>query len=430
MLALGLNKSESYLLACSGGKDSMCLAALLERNGFSYDLIHVNYGLRGEESDADEELVREWSKTNSRFFYCVHASEEMQDRLANGENLQHAARQIRYREFHRVRKEATYHRILIAHHAQDRLEGLFISLIRGESWSKMAGMPLVTEDIARPLHSFSSEELNEFAYLIKLNWREDHSNFGDAYLRNRIRHHIVPFVKEQNAAWLDSLDRLQNDLLAVQNQLDILFEVWKENSISIHKGNVRIDRKRAKEFDSRWLKRWLSEYTSLPSLQISNIPEKGSGQEFHLGDFSLYVERGYLDLRRKSDEEVKDFQLLSAGEYSLDNGQISIEKVKGFPENIQLRGDIAIIDAAKASFPWKVRSWKHGDRFRPIGMKGSKLLSDYFIDRKWSRSEKDSLRLLEIDGEIAWLIGHRLDARFAANDQSKEVYLIRFAENA
>ena len=422
---LGIRAEECSVLACSGGVDSMTLAALMQESGFAFRMLHVHYGLRGSDSRKEKELVESWAETKGLSIRVFDAQQELADALDNGENLQHAARRIRYRELRKERDAHAAGVILTAHHAQDRLEGLFISLIRGESWRSLCGMPEKTNELARPLLGFTKEEIHAHARCAEIPFLEDRSNGTDAYLRNRIRNHIVPLVTAERPGWREQLDRLQEELSELRKRDDGSFERWKEQAVNTTaQGYIQLDRALCSEHP-HYFARWIREYTGSHALKAPKIPPTGSGQQLNFGAHRIQVERDHLLWVSDSEERAEELlQIESEGEFSGMDHQWRVHRSSVEKALQQRDKHKAILDAVKSPLPWTVRSWRKGDRFCPVGMKGSKLLSDYFIDRKFTQLQKEDMRVLTIGGEIAWLMGERVDARFAADARSEKVYVI------
>ena len=422
---LGIRSDVCSIVACSGGVDSMTLAALMHDGGFAFRLLHVHYGLRGSDSKKEKELVESWAQTNGLSIRVFDAQKELSDALDKGENLQHAARRIRYRELKKEREAHAARYILTAHHAQDRLEGLFISLIRGESWRSFCGMPDKTNELARPLLGFTKEEIRSYARSAQLPFLEDRSNDTDAYLRNRIRNHIIPHVMAESPGWKEQLDRMQEDLSALRQRDDQSFERWKNDAVKmLESGHIRLDRSLCSEHP-HYFSRWIREYTGSHTLKAPQIPSSGSGQQLEFGLHRLQVERDHLLCVSDAGEAPEElFQIENEGKFICADQQWSVCRSTGSEAWQSRDKQKAILDAGQAPFPWTIRSWRKGDRFCPIGMKGSKLLSDYFIDRKFTQRQKEDMRVVTIGGQIVWLMGERVDARFAADARSEEVYVI------
>jgi tRNA(Ile)-lysidine synthase len=422
---LGIRSDVCSIVACSGGVDSMALAALMHDGGFDFRLLHVHYGLRGSDSKKEKELVESWAQTNGLSIRVFDAQKELSDALNKGENLQHAARRIRYRELRKEREAHAAGYILTAHHAQDRLEGLFISLIRGESWRSLCGMPDKTNEMARPLLGFTKEEIRSYARSAQVPFLEDRSNDSDAYLRNRIRNHIVPLVMAESPGWKEQLDRMQAELGALRQRDDESFARWKNDAVqALELEHFQLDRSLCSKHPY-YFSRWIREYTGSLTLKAPSIPSSGSGQQLAFGSHRLQVERDHLLWISEAGEVLEELlQIKSEGKFICADQPWSVCRSTGSKAWQSRDKHKAVLDARQAPFPWTIRSWRKGDRFRPIGMKGSKLLSDYFIDRKFMQRQKEDMRIVTIGGQIAWLMGERVDARFAADARSEEVYVI------
>lgn len=424
-----LPPSSQILLACSGGLDSMCLAHLMEKCSIPYALFHANYGLRGGDSQQDQALVQQWAQQHGVTLFLLDAAAALQERLQQGENLQQAARQLRYAEMRRLLQLHGFSRIATAHHAQDRLEGLFISLLRGEEAAKLAGFPPDNGITIRPLYSFTKQQLAEYARFNQLEWREDASNQTDDYLRNRIRHQFIPFFEQERPSWPKQLNRFQEEIGLLNNLRESHYEDWIQTHLQQEAEGWKLARRAFTKIEQLHLQTWLRNLVQDPQLHLPDLPETGSGQHFHFGAYEWQVERDHHFLRKRPATSIQSAPINGPkGSLSLPNGSLTWEKLDAEGLVFQKDRMLAYLDADKAKGEWLVRSYQKGDKFRSIGMKGSKLLSDFFIDRKFSRREKEAVRLLTINGEIAWIIGHRIDARFAADSHSKQVFIAQYQE--
>lgn len=417
------------LLACSGGLDSMCLAHLMEQCNLPFALFHTNYGLRGKDSEQDQIFVQEWAELHGAELLLLNAAEALQERLRNGENLQHAARQLRYDAMRQLLKTHGFVRIATAHHAQDRLEGLFISLLRGEGATKLAGFPPDNGTIIRPLYPFTKQQLHDYAQQNHWEWREDASNQTAHYLRNRIRHQIIPFFDQERPSWPQQLQQLQEEISMLDEMREVHFQDWILENVHEEAEGWRLPRKAFTKIERYHLQTWLRKLVNDPQLHLPDIPASGSGQHFRLGSYEWQVERDHHFLwKGRAESSLTHFINESMGSLALPYGELKWKALAAEDLVFQKDKASAYLDASKARGQWQVRPWQMGDKFHPIGMKGSKLLSDFFIDHKFSRREKEAVRLLTIDGAIAWVIGHRVDARFAADRRSNQVYLVQYQE--
>ena len=229
-------KEKKLLIAISGGIDSVVLTHLLSRLNFNISLAHCNFNLRGTESDLDTVFVKDLAKKLE--IRCFTTSFET-ERIAkeNKESTQIAARNLRYSWFQEIRQENNFDYILTAHHADDNLETFLINLTRGSGLDGFTGIPEINGNIVRPLLKFSREEIEVFAKEEKISWREDQSNTSTKYVRNKIRHNILPVLKEINPSLLDTfsktLTHLQESTQIISDRVAAISKkvVLKENDI-------------------------------------------------------------------------------------------------------------------------------------------------------------------------------------------------------
>ncbi len=415
------SKNDKLLVALSGGLDSVVLLSLFHKAGYNIGIAHCNFKLRGEESDADENFVRSLaSELDIELFVksCNAAEYAEKNKLT----IQEAARDLRYAWFEELSSAASFDRIAIAQHADDQIETFFINLFRGSGTFGLKGMPLKRGKIIRPLLFANRTEIEEFANRNKLEFRKDSSNASDKYLRNKIRHHLIPEVEntspQANLSILKSLHYLQEDAIVLNQLLE-----EKREGLFIPKGEnlvIAIDElSKYKPLDV-WLYYLLKgfgfmrETTNNLALTLQNDETISSGKIFHSATHQLLIDRKHLILQKKNLEEINTEFLI----------QETVRELK-FPIRLKLnieehvynysfedKATMAYFDFDKLQFPLTVRKWRQGDRFIPFGMKGSKLLSDYFIDNKIDRFTKENTWLLLSGKTIIWIIGHRASEDF------------------
>ena len=405
------------ILALSGGIDSMVLADLLLKAKADFVLAHCNFHLRGEESDGDERFVREFAERNGLTIY-VKQFDTMGYAKEHGISIEMAARDLRYAWFEELRQQLNYDYIAVAHHADDQLETFFINLLRGAGIKGLKGMQPVNGPIIRPLLDVSREEIHQYAVEHHLEWREDHTNAETQFLRNKIRHELLPVIdgisKEGRASILKSISHLasENELYRELLQEKLFGIVKKEGEVQwLLTGNSQFS-----FFNAQLLFEWLRDY-GFNSDQVDFIHEAMNGQPgttFFSPTHRLTIERNGLELtpiceQTESSVELAYQQVAKDENYTLDPS----------PE-------VAQLDYDKLTFPLQLRKWEAGDRFHPLGMKGSKLLSDFFVDQKMSTRQKEECQVLTTaDGEIVWVVGKRIDDRFKVTDKTKTVLIAR-----
>lgn len=415
-------KNDKVLVALSGGLDSIVLLNLFLKSDYKQiGIAHCNFQLRGEESDADENFIRSLaSELDIELFVKSCNADAYAEK--NKLTIQEAARDLRYAWFEEISSATSFDRIAIAHHADDQIETFFINLFRSSGIAGLKGMPQKRGKIIRPLLFASRTEIEEFANKNKLEFREDSSNASDKYLRNRIRHHLIPEMQsaspQANSSILKSLHYLQEDARVLNQLLE-----EKREGLVVPKGEnfvMLIDElSKYKPLDV-WLYYLLKgfgfmrEITNDLALTLQNDETISSGKIFHSATHQLLIDRKHLILRKKNLEEIHTEFLIQETDREL---KFPIHLKVNIEEHInnytfEEKASMAYFDFDKLQFPLTVRRWKQGDRFIQFGMKGSKLLSDYFIDNKIDRFTKGDTWLLLSGKTIIWIVGHRASEDF------------------
>ncbi len=406
-----LNHSESYLLACSGGLDSMVLGELLMRAEISFEVAHVNFQLRGEESQGDEEFVREWATRNKKTAHFHRA-----DTTAFAEDsqisTQMAAREIRYDWFEKLRSERKLAGIILAHHQDDQVETIFLNLLRGTGIEGLYGMADKRGQLIRPLLNFSKEEIKDFALQNSIKWREDSSNQKTDYKRNRLRQNVLPeifgFSPDAKKTLLKSFERVKDTGRAFSG----LFDHWLKANLETEEGiqNINTDALLHLQGAGSLIYFWLRSY-GFNSDQCQDIYESiqlgEAGKIFESGDFIVNIDREKIYLGTKTAPFDPIRLEASDIEFELPEGHFEILKTEGNGP-IDLHRENAMLDLEQLQFPLTIRNWELGDRFIPLGMKSNKKISDFLIDLKVPLIRKQAVKVLISNGEIAWVIGYRI----------------------
>lgn len=408
-----MNNDGRIILALSGGIDSMVLADMLLKSKTDFVLAHCNFHLRGEESDGDEQFVREFAERNGLTLY-VKQFDTMAYAKEHGVSIEMAARDLRYAWFEELRQQLGYDKIAVAHHADDQLETFFINLLRGAGIRGLKGMRPVNGNIIRPLLDKSREEIHQYAIENGIKWREDHTNAETQFLRNKIRHELLPVIdsisKEGRASILKSISHLASENELYRELVDEkLFQIVKKD------GEVQ----KASHLSpptSQLLFEWLRDY-GFNSDQVHFIYEAMNGQpgtSFFSPTHKVTIERDGVELTPICQHDNTQVELVYEQHPNDDN--FVIDKS---PE-------VAQLDYDKLTFPLKLRIWQAGDRFYPLGMKGSRLLSDFMKDLKLTTRQKEECRVLTTaKDEIVWVVGRRVDERFKVTDKTKSILKIQ-----
>lgn len=420
------------LLAISGGVDSVVMAHLFHLAGWRCAIAHCNFSLRGEESDGDEEFVK---KLALHYGFEFHLKRFDTEAFAsdNGISIQMAARQLRYLWFEELMKEHYYACTAVAHHADDVAETLLINLTRGTGIAGMHGMAFAKEQIIRPLLDFTREEIIAFAESHRLSWRNDSSNSKELYTRNRIRHSVMPVLKEINPAITDTLNRHASLMSGYEKIIDAYIGTISKQLIRAGQSpeTVILDLQQLDSLPAPEiiLYHLLSPYGFNASECRQILQSRRTGAEFLARGYKLVIGRGSLSIMTTNDSagnqeytihESDAHTDLPGGTLSMERVDVKLVKNKDLPGDFT-RKEVAYLDSSNLNFPLTVRPWRAGDAFHPIGMKGRKLLSDFFTDEKMTPEQKESVLLLLSGPEVVWVIGYRPDHRFRITDQTTSV---------
>lgn len=424
------DKGDKILIAVSGGLDSVVLLDLLFKTGFNISIAHCNFQLRGQESDMDEEFVRNLGK-NYKLKIFVKICDAEEYAKENKLSIQESARELRYKWFKQISIENKFDKLAVAHHFDDNLETFFINFSRGSGLSGLKGIPVKNETIVRPLMFASRKEIEEYANENKLKFREDSSNSSDKYLRNNLRHNLLPGFLEilggSNETLRKSMAYLAED--------ELLFEqlIQQKRQEIIEESDGFQFMKKSKLLSLSPLKAWV--YYLLKPFGFSRsvtddisvgLLENNTGKNYFSSTYRIISDREKLIITTQKPNTKSQVLKIDEGESEIVSPihfQIStFSKPDDF--RIKKENEIAYFDFDKLKFPLTLRSWETGDRFKPFGMKGSKLLSDFFIDEKLSLLEKENIWLLESDEEIIWVVGLRTSDNFKIINNTKVVYKI------
>lgn len=419
---------EMILLAVSGGIDSMVLTHLFQRAGFKTGIAHCNFSLRGEESDLDEELVRDTASGYGVSFYNIKfETKEHAKKL--GISIQMAARELRYQWFEKIRSENNFDSVAVAHNLNDNIETLLINLIRGTGITGLTGMKPVSSRIIRPLLFASRERIREYRDQFDIPFREDKSNSDTKYTRNKIRHLILPVLKEINPA-------LESTLTETAERLSGIYEIVTDQVQKITARSSYQDGMRLK-YNIKNLKPCLQNKALVFELfkvfgitgsnvtDLINVIEGRSGGKIITPTHKLIKNRGDLCIIPKEETDEIYCEINNTEELKRAPGIFSVEVSKvGDDFRITKDNSFAFLDLAKISFPMVIRRWHNGDYFVPFGMHNKKKLSDYFIDNKYALNEKEETLILESAGAIVWIVGERIDDRFKVTSATTEVLVI------
>lgn len=426
------NEGDKLLVAVSGGVDSMVLWHLLDGLGFSYGIAHCNFKLRDEDSDGDEEFVRN-KATELDVGFHVKSFETKVYAQEHGISTQMAARDLRYAWFKELSEELGYTKLLTAHHADDDVETYFLNLARGTSIKGLKGMEFVQNEIVRPLLNFSKYEIQNFAELKKIEWRDDISNSETYYKRNFIRHQIIPDFKELNPEFLRTMKRnMAKNQEVFELTKKMIDDLKAEHLVKTVKGWSLSKKFLNQQGIGPYILSQLLNEFEFTFTQCEDILEgfKGSpGKKFRSKDYQLLIDRELLFVQKIENVEGRKAAVILNEEYLLASlpmkYNVRILSKEGL--SIDKSPKNAMLDYDKLDFPMELRSWELGDRFYPLGMKGQKLISDLLIDLKVPVLDKESIHVLSSNDKIAWVVGLRVSEEFKVDKNTKRV--VHFVRN-
>ena len=416
-------RQQSFLVAVSGGSDSMVLASLFSKIGASFQVAHVNYHLREENSNLDQKLVEEFCKINNIKVHVYEVSEK--DEKPEG-SIQLWARELRYRFFHKIMDQENLTALATAHHLNDQLETFLINLSRGSGIKGLSGMPN-NKQIVRPLLHFTKEEIYAFAEENNIPFREDASNQKNDYLRNKIRNTITPSLLEINSKFLNQFDQSIRLLKETKN---FAFEQAEKifHEISTRNDNEIIINKIELQKESLFVQYYILEKFGFKNTdENQKIFSAQTGSQFQSKDFSLTINRDEIIISPSNQHQnkFKDEEIILLKDESIQNKDLIID-LKDFIE-VENQGKEWHFELGKITFPIKLRHKKEGDIFQPLGMSGKKKVSKFFKDEKISILAKEKIWLL-VDGKdsILGILPYRQDGRWTLNNDSKNKLTIKF----
>lgn len=409
----------NFLLACSGGLDSVVLTHLSNQCKLNFSLAHCNFQLRGPESDTDQKFVEELARDINKKLYIT--SFDTNDYIIkNKVSVEMAARELRYAWFAELMLKNNIKTLVTAHHADDNLETFLINLSRGTGIDGLKGIPIKTDTIARPLLAFSRERILTYANAKNLEWREDSTNVETVHLRNKIRHNIVPLLKELHPTFLANFGMTQSFLSDTSLILDNHIMNLKTRLFTVEEELIRIPLKELSELHPQkaYLHALFRDYGFTAWNDILDLLSGMSGKEIRSKTHRLVKDRAHLLLTEFDNNKSECYQI-PENLSKIDNPvKLVIEDVEKIDE---ISKNILYIDKEALKYPLIVRKWKKGDYFYPFGMTGKKKLSKYFKDEKIDVISKERQWLLCSGKDIVWVIGKRSDNRYRVTKNTKQI---------
>lgn len=421
---LSFLKKSRMLVALSGGLDSVVLTNLCHEIGLNIALAHCNFNLRADESDADEDFVLQLAEDLELEIF-IESFETEKYAKKNKLSTQMAARELRYDWFFELANQLDFDYILTAHHADDNLETFLINLTRGTGLEGLTGIPEMNGKIARPLLPFSRNDLEVYAIGKKIEWREDSSNATTKYLRNQLRHDIIPTLKQMNPQLLQNFQTTIDHLQDSQQIVDDVIAKLQKNAVSVEDDAIKIKIKKLKKLSNpkAYLFELLKDFNFTEWNDVTNLLEAQSGKQVFSKTHRLIKDRDYLLLIEISTTPSDVKIIISNGDKEVQTpiGLLLFNKMDAISE---VSKNTIYVDADVLKYPLTLRNWREGDVFYPIGMQGKKKVSKYFKDEKLSMLDKENVWILCCDDTIIWVIGMRADERFKITKLTTQILKI------
>ena len=411
-----LSLSDLYIVALSGGADSVALLLLLDEMGYKVHALHCNFHLRGEEADRDERFCEDLCLKKNIPFHRIHF-----DTLMYAEthkmSVEMAARELRYRYFEQLRKDIGAEGICVAHHQDDTVETVLLNLVRGTGLRGLTGIQPRNGAILRPLLCVTRAEIEAYLATKQQDYVTDSTNLETDFVRNKIRLQVVPLLRQLNPAVSENIVRTAEHLTEAQKVLDIVVDTYK--------GSNQLDLCALQQVGSAEyiVFEWLKQY-GFNGSQVQQVISAETGSIFSSPTgYEVLKDRGRL-LVEPTIMAFTPIRIPEEGTYVLpDDRRLNVRRSNPF---VSKDSHEATLDARQVRFPLTVRRVEEGDWMIPYGMTGRKLLSDLMTDLKMSLFDRRrQLVVVDAQGAVVWAIGLRTDHRCRVTDATQEVIAIK-----
>ena len=416
---------DKYLLAVSGGIDSMVLFDLFLKNNINFSVASCNFQLRGKDSDNDLKFVENICIKNSINFYSTVLDV---DKLSTMRKIstQMAARELRYDFFKKILEKHKYSYIVTAHHLDDNIETIIFNFIKSTGYKGLVGIPFNKNKILRPLINISKEEIEDYAVSNNISWRLDKSNNSNKYSRNKIRNEVIPLLKEINPSLgkslTESLKRIQKLSHDIKTRIDLFiqkFVDFKDDYINIKKDFIDdIEKYEILLFD--FFQDYGFNYSQIENI-IKSLKAKNQKKFISL-NYELIIERKSIfiitkDFLVKTRYESKEIENIVLPFFNL-----SVKKYKKSLFTLNKSNNNAQLDFDKITYPICIRNYKKGEKFLPLGMRKNKKISDFLSDKKINYIIK--LRqcvITDSTDSVLWVVGHQISNKFKVDSETKNI---------
>jgi tRNA(Ile)-lysidine synthase len=422
-----LNFGVKIIVGLSGGSDSVVLLSVLHKLGYECLAAHCNFHLRAEESDRDEKSASEFAASLQIPFFkkdfdtCAVAKER-------GISIEMAARDLRYEWFEELRGNKNAGAIAVAHHQDDSIETLLLNLIRGTGVKGLTGIKPRNGQIIRPLLCVPKADILQYAQTEKLPYVDDSSNRLPEFTRNKIRLQVLPLLKTLNPSIDETLVQTMYNLNEAAKIYDAEIEKEKKAVFNKESGHIHIPLLKTFPSPETLLFELLKDFGFGKEIvfEINKSIKNQPGKTFYSNTHQLVKDRdAFLLTPLEKEKEKGKIYLIQPDERGVIELPFRMEITCTDQFTIQFEKHIAYIDKDKLHFPLFIRKWEPGDKFIPLGMRGFQKLSDFFINGKISKPQKEKIWVLLSGKDIVWVVNHRIDNRFKINEHTKSAYIIR-----
>lgn len=425
-----LTYGERLLVAVSGGPDSVVLLDALVKAGFRCMIAHCNFHLRGDESDGDAAFVESLAlKYDVPFLKADFDTER--EAAERHISIEMAARELRYSWFYEMAEKHDCAKIAVAHNADDQTETFFLNLVRGAGLRGLSGMSVLRDNIVRPLLKVYRNEIMNYISANNLEYRIDSTNSQTLYRRNKIRHDVIPVFSAMNPSFLETMANNMANIAAAEEIVNDYCSAFINDNLTKTDFGERMDisalstAKGSKIILYELLRRYGFTVDTVGRIYYLISGNYQSGKQFYSPTHRIVVNREFIDISPLTDADCQVVEISETDDMILVPVNIRISEIAALDFILEKDSDIASLDASKLKYPLTLRHWRTGDRFHPFGMKGSKKLSDFFNDKKLSVIEKEHVWLLCSGDDIVWVVGHRIDARYAVSDKTLRIKQFR-----
>ncbi|RPI75397.1 MAG: tRNA lysidine(34) synthetase TilS [Ignavibacteriales bacterium] len=432
-----IQENDKVLTGLSGGPDSVFLLHFLKKYSKKFKIeigvVHINHLLRGKDADKDERFCREFSEKLNLLFFEIR--KDIKASAAKEKiSVEEAGRLIRYKVYQEILVKEGYNKIATAHNADENAETVLLNLIKGSGIQGLSGIPPLRENIIRPLLVLTKQEILNYLTHYKIKYRTDLTNFTDDAERNFLRNQVIPLInKRLNPSFSNTLFKSSEVFRNIYSVIKKKTDLESDKFISEKKGYLSLslnefqkieDEYRSEVLRYIFLKKFGTQLSFNDCSKILLLVNKQTGKTVQISDY-IKVTRERDELLIHKEKVKKEFNAvtLSCGEsVRINDGILTIKEAKTINKKYSSDRNVEFISGDEIKNFFLVRRWLPGDRFYPLGMKGSKKVSDYLNEQKILSVKKREQMVLINEKRIVWILGLRLDERFKVTPGTKKVY--------